>query len=44
MEIEAKWLGQIEYDLAWDLQKTAVAARTGNPKLEDELLLLEHGI
>jgi lipoyl(octanoyl) transferase len=42
MEIAAKWLGQVKYDLAWDLQKELVAARAENLDLADELLLLEH--
>lgn len=42
MEIDAKWLGQIEYDAAWDLQKEMVAARLEDLELVDELLLLEH--
>lgn len=42
MNIDAKWLGQIEYDAAWDLQKEMVAARIEDPELVDEILLLEH--
>lgn len=42
MNIDAKWLGQIEYDAAWDLQKEMVAARVAEPELIDEFLLLEH--
>ena len=42
MNIDAKWLGQIEYDKAWDLQKEMVAERVENPELGDEILLLEH--
>ncbi|MFO7681801.1 MAG: lipoyl(octanoyl) transferase LipB [Chloroflexota bacterium] len=42
MEIDAKWLGQIDYDAAWDLQKELVAARLEAPGLGDQILLLEH--
>jgi lipoate-protein ligase B len=42
MKIDAKWLGQIEYDAAWEMQKEMVAARVADPALADELLLLEH--
>ena len=42
MNIHAKWLGQIDYDTAWDLQKEMVAARVEDPELVDEILLLEH--
>ncbi|MCB8984232.1 MAG: lipoyl(octanoyl) transferase LipB [Ardenticatenaceae bacterium] len=40
--ITASWLGQIEYDTAWDQQKAMVAARIETPDLPDEILLLEH--
>lgn len=40
--ILATWLGQIDYDAAWDLQKEMVAARVEVAELADELLLLEH--
>ena len=40
--IFATWLGQIDYDAAWDLQKEMVAARVEAAELADELLLLEH--
>ena len=42
MNINAKWLGQIDYDEAWDLQKEMVAARVEDLELVDEILLLEH--
>ncbi|PID85192.1 MAG: lipoyl(octanoyl) transferase [Chloroflexi bacterium] len=42
MNVDAKWLGQIEYDAAWNLQKEKVAARGEDPELGDEFLLLEH--
>lgn len=42
MTINAKWLGQIDYDAAWDLQKEMVASRVEDPELGDEILLLEH--
>ena len=41
-EIIATWLGQLDYDAAWDRQKAMVAARIETPDLPDELLLLEH--
>ena len=40
--IVATWIGQIDYDSAWDLQKDMVAARLEMPDLQDEILLLEH--
>lgn len=40
--MDAKWLGQIAYTTAWDLQKEMVTARMEDPDLIDELLLLEH--
>ncbi|MBE2221958.1 MAG: lipoyl(octanoyl) transferase LipB [Anaerolineae bacterium] len=42
MKMDAKWLGQIAYTTAWDLQKEMVTARMEDPDLIDELLLLEH--
>lgn len=35
-------LGLMNYQLAWDYQKSLVAERKANPMLEDVLLLLEH--
>lgn len=40
--ITGLWIGQIEYDAAWDLQKDMVAAKVDTPDLPDEILLLEH--
>lgn len=40
--IHINWLGQINYDSAWKLQKKLVAQRQQQPTLPDELLLLEH--
>ena len=39
--IELEWLGQIEYETAWDLQKELVAKRTAG-QIPDRFLLLEH--
>jgi len=36
------WLGQVDYQQAWDKQKGMVVARHQDPDLPDELLLLEH--
>ncbi len=40
--IEVEWAGQVDYDVAWDWQKSLVAERTESPDLADKLLLLEH--
>jgi len=40
--ITASWIGQIDYDAAWDRQKEMVTARVDSPDLLDEVLLLEH--
>ncbi|MCL4267329.1 MAG: lipoyl(octanoyl) transferase LipB [Anaerolineae bacterium] len=45
--IDVQWAGQIEYDAAWEWQKSLVAAagaaaRAANTDLPDTLLLLEH--
>ncbi|HRQ39738.1 MAG TPA: lipoyl(octanoyl) transferase LipB [Chloroflexota bacterium] len=40
--IDIHWAGQMEYDTAWELQKSLVAARAADPDLPDTLLLLEH--
>jgi lipoyl(octanoyl) transferase len=40
--IAVNWLGQTDYDAAWEQQKARVAARIETPNLPDELLLLEH--
>ena len=39
--IELEWLGQVEYEAAWALQKQLVAQRTDD-LIPDRLLLLEH--
>lgn len=36
------WIGRIDYESAWDLQKKTVAKLAGNPNEPDRLLLLEH--
>lgn len=41
MELEARWLGRIDYRAAWQLQHELVAARVAN-QAPDTLLLLEH--
>lgn len=40
--INVQWVGQMNYDAAWERQKTLVAARAADPELPDALLLLEH--
>ncbi len=40
--IDVQWAGQMEYDTAWEWQKSLVAARAADPDLPDTLLLLEH--
>ena len=40
--LDVNWLGQIDYDVAWDMQKTAVSDRQSNPDITDTLYLLEH--
>lgn len=40
--VEVEWAGQVNYDVAWDWQKSLVAERTESPDLVDKLLLLEH--
>jgi lipoyl(octanoyl) transferase len=39
--LESHWLGRIEYDRAWSLQKRLAAARADG-RIADQLLLLEH--
>lgn len=39
--VAARWLGLVDYDEAWDLQKKLVAVRHG-AEHDDQLLLLEH--
>ncbi len=40
--VEVEWAGQVNYDVAWDWQKSLVAERTESSDLADRLLLLEH--
>lgn len=40
--VEVEWAGQVDYDVAWEWQKSLVAERTESPDLADKLLLLEH--
>ncbi len=40
--VEVEWAGQVDYDVAWDWQKSLVAERSESPDLADKLLLLEH--
>jgi lipoyl(octanoyl) transferase len=41
MELEARWLGRLDYQTAWDLQHELVARRAAG-EIPDQLLLLEH--
>jgi lipoyl(octanoyl) transferase len=41
MSVQARWLGRIEYRIAWQLQHELVDARA-NDAITDQLLLLEH--
>ncbi len=40
--LELEWLGRVNYPTALDYQQNLVAARTNDPTLPDQLLLLEH--
>jgi len=40
--LDVTWLGQVEYDVAWEMQKTAVSHRHATSDLTDILFLLEH--
>lgn len=40
--VEVEWAGQVDYDVAWEWQKSLVAERTESSDLVDKLLLLEH--
>ncbi|HJP89071.1 MAG TPA: lipoyl(octanoyl) transferase LipB [Candidatus Limnocylindrales bacterium] len=40
-ELQARWLGRIDYRAAWELQHELVARRRAN-EIPDQLLLLEH--
>lgn len=42
MNVEVEWAGQVDYDVAWDWQKSLVAERTASPDVPGKLLLLEH--
>ncbi len=37
----ARWLGRVDYEEAWDLQRQ-LALRRARGELEDTLLMLEH--
>lgn len=41
MDLDAHWLGPVEYQAAWDLQRRLVEER-GAGRIPDQLLLLEH--
>lgn len=40
--VEIEWAGRVDYDIAWERQKEAVAARALPADLPDKLILLEH--
>jgi lipoic acid synthetase len=40
--LRVRWLGRVEYDEAWDLQRAIWEGRTGGRTADDYLLLLEH--
>ncbi len=40
--LRIRWLGRLEYDEAWDLQRALWEGRTGGRTTDDRLLLLEH--
>lgn len=40
--LDVNWLGQVDYDVAWEMQKTAVSDRQNTPEITDILFLLEH--
>ena len=42
MTVEVTWAGCLDYALAWEKQKTLVAALSQCPEREGDLLLLEH--
>ncbi|MCP4419427.1 MAG: lipoyl(octanoyl) transferase LipB, partial [Chloroflexi bacterium] len=42
MKTIIEWLGQVQYDLAWEWQNGLVTERTDNPDLDGKILLLEH--
>jgi lipoyl(octanoyl) transferase len=41
MELEARWLGRLDYRKAWDLQHDLVARRAAD-EIPDQLLVVEH--
>jgi lipoyl(octanoyl) transferase len=41
MSLQARWLGRVDYRIAWQMQHDLVAARAAG-EVEDQLLLLEH--
>jgi lipoyl synthase len=40
--LRVRWLGRVEYDEAWDLQRAFWEGRTAGRTVDDYLLLLEH--
>lgn len=40
--LDIEWAGRLNYEIAWDWQKSLVAERELTPDLDDKLLLLEH--
>ncbi len=42
MTLRVRWLGRVEYDEAWDLQRAFWEGRTEGRSADDYLLLLEH--
>jgi lipoic acid synthetase len=40
--LRVRWLGRVDYDEAWDLQRAFWEGRTGGRTADDYLLLLEH--
>lgn len=42
MNIDATWVGCLDYLAAWERQKELVAERVANPEMQGKLLLLEH--
>ena len=40
--LRVRWLGRVEYDEAWDLQRAIWEGRTEGRTADDYLLLLEH--
>lgn len=42
MKLRTRWLGRLDYDEAWDLQRALHEGRSGGRTSDDYLLLLEH--